>query len=423
MIAALTLFLSTLTAYQIESGCGLSRADLVGILLERAHAPSKLDAASSFPFLPCYFLWIAYTWFHSHHLPSRSHFLLLYFSKLIFQLFVNMDPDDSYFPQHDSTMPAAVQTTPAIPPRPSRGMDKDSSIPKIPPRPSSKKRSDRSVSPAPDRFAPSPLNEGFPGKKKSGGLLSPGFGSPDFNDDPNASSSSLPMPSVGEEGMEYSAIQSVEIPVEKPNPVSPEQTSTVAADLQLHAPKPSLPASSAKQRVAAVTRTDSDRAASFGIGRAHGEERAVSREGIKKKPSTSFSTTSDQGQHTDDDHGIPEIGQRVPMNPHLGDVQAPSPAPSEGGRNHTRKHSSRGLPPGSYGLHGHGVVPQDKLEKAYYQKHPEIFKREEHTPIHDRQNDYAMSSADLNKLVRGTASRDTGFGERRRILVGAAGID
>lgn len=312
-------------------------------------------------------------------------------------------------------MPAAtVQSTPAIPPRPARGSENDSSggsLPRIPPRPSSKKRPDRSVSPAPDRFAPSPLNEGLLAKKTSGGLLSPSFASPDYHSDPIDRAGSVPMPSVGEEGIEYGAVTH-ELEEEKANPASPEQTSTVADDLHLHAPKPSLPASSAKQRVAAVTRTDSDRAASFGIGRGHGEERALSREGVKKKPSTSFSTTSDQGQHTDDDHGIPEIGQRVPMNPHLGDVQAPSPAPSESGRHHARKHSARSLPPGSYGLHGHGVVSQDKFEKAYYQKHPDAFKREEHTPIHDRPNDYAMSSADLNKLVRATASRGPASGKR-----------
>lgn len=310
---------------------------------------------------------------------------------------------------------AAVQSTPAVPPRPSRNSDKDSSngsMPRIPARPT-KKRPDRSVSPASERFAPSPLNEGILAKHKPGSSrLSPHYGSSDVDNDPIERSGSVPMPSVGEEGLEYSAVaDELEEEREKPSSTAPEQTSTVAADLKLHAPKPSLPASSAIQRVAAVTRTDSDRAASFGIGRAHGEDRAVSREGIKKKPSTSFSTASDQGQHTDDDHGIPEIGQRVPMNPHLGDVQAPSPGPSEGGKHHKRQHSSRGLPPGSYGLHGHGVTPQDKLEKAYYQKHPDAFQREEHTPIHDRQNDFAMSSADLNRLVRDTASRGAGFGK------------
>jgi hypothetical protein len=48
-------------------------------------------------------------------------------------------------------------------------------------------------------------------------------------------------------------------------------------------------------------------------------------------------------------------------------------------------------------------VPHDKLEKAYYQKHPEAFEREQHTPRHERKNDFAMSSSDLNKLVRASA--------------------
>jgi len=242
--------------------------------------------------------------------------------------------------------------------------------------------------------------------------LSPHYGSHSVDNDPIERSGSVPMPSVGEEGMEYSAVaDELEEEKGKSSSTAPEQTSTVAADLKLHAPKPSLPASSAIQRVAAVTRTDSDKAASFGIGRGHGEDRAVSREGAKKRSSTSLSNTSDPGQQTDDEHGIPVHGQRVPMNPHLGDVQAPSPGPSEGGgKHHKRQNSSRGLPPGSYGLHGHGVTPQDKLEKAYYQKHPDAFYREEHTPIHDRQNDFAMSKEDLNKLVRDTAGRAAGFG-------------
>lgn len=284
----------------------------------------------------------------------------------------------------------------------------------IPPRPS-KKRPERSLSPNADRFAPSPLNEGILAKGTSKPvLLSPNH-MYQSTDDPIERAGSVPMPSVGEEGLEYSAVAD-EIEhdnerEEKSRAASPEQTRTVAEDLKLHAPKPSLPAKSAKQRVMAVTRTDSDKAASYGIGRPSYEERAASREGIKKKASTSFSTGSDHGQQTEDDHGIPEIGQRVPMNPHLGDVQAPSPAPSESSKNHRRNHSSRGLPPGSYGLHGHGKAPQDKLERAYYEKHPELLKKEEHTPIHDRQNDYAMNSTDLNKLVRDTASRGAGLGE------------
>uniref|UniRef100_A0A8H7TRQ1 Uncharacterized protein n=1 Tax=Bionectria ochroleuca TaxID=29856 RepID=A0A8H7TRQ1_BIOOC len=154
-----------------------------------------------------------------------------------------------------------------------------------------------------------------------------------------------------------------------------------------------------------LSRTDSDRAASFGIGR------AASRDGIKKKPSTSLSTGSDNETPLEEEHGIPEIGKRVPMNPHLGDVQAPSfPDTDTPNKGHQRKHSSRGLPPGSYGLHGHGVGPQDKLQKAYYEKNPDALKKDEYTLIHGSQNNYAMTSAELNKLVRETASRGAGVG-------------
>ena len=223
------------------------------------------------------------------------------------------------------------------------------------------------------------------------------------------------MPSVGEEGMEYSSYDQSTPEAQavagkettKPRPTLPEQTRTIAPDLKLHAPKPSLPANTAKRQVMAVTRTDSEKAATFGIGRSSFEERSASRDGVKKKPSTNFSVSSDQGHHTDDDHGIPEIGQRVPMNPNLGDVQAPSPspAPTPEGRHHFRKHSARNLPPGSYGLHGHGSTSVDRLDKQYYQKHPEIREKESHVSLHDRQNDYAMSSDDLNRLVMDTSNR------------------
>ncbi|KAI9151819.1 hypothetical protein HJFPF1_09030 [Paramyrothecium foliicola] len=309
-----------------------------------------------------------------------------------------------------------MQQTPAVPPRPSRSTEKDISagpIPKIPPRPINK-HLERSVSPSAGRFAPSPLHEGIVPKAPKGYHLTPDNGT----EDPIDRSGSVAMPSVGEEGAEYGALTE-ELQQEqeaKSRSASPEQTRHIGDDLKLHAPKPSLPALSAKQRVMAVTRTDSDKAASYGIGRPS-DDRAASRDGVKKRPSSIYSNTSDVGHHTDDEHGIPEIGQRVPMNPHLGDVQAPSPAP--GSENHTRrhhrKHSSRSLPPGSYGLHGHGVAPQDKLEKAYYEKHPELREKEHHHPLHDRQNDYAMSSSDLNKLVRDTANRAVGMGAQAEV--------
>jgi Altered inheritance of mitochondria protein 21 len=311
---------------------------------------------------------------------------------------------------------ATMQQAPVVPPRPSRNQDKDdhshsSSLPKVPPRPI-KNRNDRSLSPSnPERFAPSPLNESpFLSRSPKATRFSPANGN-GFSSDPIERSGSVAMPSVGEEGAEYEVVKE-----ERASP--PEHTRTVG-DLHLHAPKPSLPAQSAKERVAAVTRTDSDRAAAFGIGRPSSEEPGASKSGVKKKASTGQISGSDS--HFDDEQGIPEIGLRVPMNPFAGDIQAPSPAPvsgiSEGlksGRHHGRKTSARGfvdLPPGSYGLHGHGVASSDKLGKAYYEKHPEARQREQSTPLHDRQNDFAMSSTELNKIVRETASRGSGLGK------------
>lgn len=309
---------------------------------------------------------------------------------------------------------ATSQQRPSIPPRPSRSQDKDT-LPRIPPRPVNR-RIERSLSPNPDRFAPSPLNES-PFPSKSSNLLS--VLGPNHNGDPIDRPQSVEMPSVGEEGREY------ELMNESMNEsASPERTRTVGKDLKLHAPKPSLPAQSAKQRVMTVTRTDSDKAASFGIGKPSSEEHpsSSSNRSLKKKAST-ISQQSATESLIEDEQGIPEIGQQVPMYPDAGDVQAPSPAPptstgTEGGRrsrNHVRKTSALGgLPPGSYGLHGHGVAPQDKLEKAYFDKHPHLLSRERTPHHHDRPNDFSMSSEDLNKIVRETASHGPGLGEIQR---------
>jgi hypothetical protein len=236
------------------------------------------------------------------------------------------------------------------------------------------------------------------------------------------------MPSLGEEGCEYAGLakelSSGEHSSSEPGS-SPEQTRTVGEDIKLHAPKPSLPAQSAKQRVQAVTRTDSDKAASYGIGKprsddAHGTS---SNRSLKKKASTISQLSTNESQ-TEDELGIPEIGRQVPMYPNAGDVQAPSPAPisllSERiakSKQQSQKSSSRSLPPGSYGLHGHGVVPQDKLQKAYFDKHPELLKKERTPHHHDRPNDFSMSSDDLNKIVRDTASRTSGLGKSASLSV------
>ena len=282
--------------------------------------------------------------------------------------------------------------------------------PKIPPRPAGRQRS---LSPG-GRFAPSPLNEGF--TKGSKALrFSPETDVNEYNDDPIERSGSVTIPNIGEEGNEYAAVAE-ELKKEEEEKTArvttPEQTRSVADDLKLHAPKPSLPAHSAKQRVQTVTRTDSDKAASYGIGRPSSTEPKA-----YKKKSTASLVSNEDREMLDDEMGIPEIGQRVPMLTNAGDVQAPSPAPSIGpdGRvkHHTRRHSARDLPPGSYGMHGHGVLSTDKLDKAYYDKHPEILSKEKLRKYHDRQNDFSMSSSDLNKIVRDTASHGAGLGRLR----------
>lgn len=300
---------------------------------------------------------------------------------------------------------ATQQQLPVVPPRPSKGQERDqANVPKIPPRPIK-----RGLSPNPDRYAPSPLNGGIPPKK----------------DRSNSSNSlertkSVEIPAVvGEEGMEYAAYADQLASSSEPS-TSPEQTRTVGENMKIHAPKATMPAQSAKQRIAQVTRTDSDRAAAFGIGKPSGESPLTpSSRSLKKKASTASGLS--QSELEDDEHGIPEIGQQVPLLAFAGDVQAPSPAPGahipgETSRpNHKRKNSSRGLPPGSYGLHGHNVDPQDKLGRDYYKKHPELLKLEHHPYQHDRATNFSMSSEQLNKMVRDTETNSQGVGKLKQM--------
>lgn len=147
-----------------------------------------------------------------------------------------------------------------------------------------------------------------------------------------------------------------------------------------------------------------------------------SRTGSRAESSTA---SADRRQSLNgEEHGIPEIGQRVPMYRNAGDVQAPSPSPyqvdhtgSRSGRSHNRTRSGReaSLPPGSYGLHGHGVQPNDKFEKAWYEKHPEEYVKEEQGQygpgVGTPRPDWALSSDDLNKIVRGSAVTGAGLGK------------
>lgn len=324
--------------------------------------------------------------------------------------------------------------TPQIPPRPARATPQTAagaslgSVPKIPPRPVNK-RIERSVSPQRESFGRSPLNDSpflVNQPKQENTALHRTIGGGEANPELHRSTSSINLPSIGQEGNEYAEVFGSTDGVG-----SPEQTQTrgIANDLKLHAPKPSLPISSAKQRVSTITRTDSDQAAAHGIGKASSDDRDPAARPLKAKPSfasQSSNNTERPGSFVEGEHGIPEIGQRVPMYPNAGDVQAPSPAPTQSlfapgigfhndgskPRHHGRKTSARGFegPPGSYGMHGHGVIPHNQFEKAYYEKHPELAKKETVQYQEDRPQ-WAMSSEDLNKIVHDTASRGAGLGK------------
>ena len=330
---------------------------------------------------------------------------------------------------------------PQIPPRPSRTQEQTtggggslgSDVPKIPPRPAHR-RIERSISPQRESFARSPLNEtpfvSNHGNQSKSSLYSSGSANVSSSDLPRRPSS-VALPSIGQEGNEYAEV----FGASEDAGTSPPQTRNVANDLKLHAPKPSLPTSSAKQRVSQVTRTDSGQAAAFGIGKASNDDKDPSSRSLKEKASFASQTSNSNGTERppsslESEHGIPEIGQRVPMYPNAGDVQAPSPglfaAPFAPGigfhndgtkqRHHGRKTSGRAveIPFDAYGKHGHGQIPHDRFEKAYYEKHPELFKKETghyHGPFAEGRAEWAMSSEDLNKIVRDTASRGGGLGK------------
>ncbi|KAL4810478.1 altered inheritance of mitochondria protein 21 [Aspergillus unguis] len=314
----------------------------------------------------------------------------------------------------------ATNTAPVVPPRPSRSpLEKSGTAdgPKIPPRPTH--RIDRTASPMNSNYAPSPLNEPPNGSSLSRTVS---------NDLPPRPPS-VTIPSLGQEGIEYQDLDLVN--AADSHHTAPAETRNVASDLKLHAPRPSLPTSSAKAQVQAVTRTDSGQAAAAGFGSVASPEqdgehqerpsRSIYSAQGSRAASSSASIERPQSFH-EEEHGIPEIGQRVPMLANAGDVQAPSPSPyldSSGqrpGRGHHRTRSGReaSLPPGSYGLHGHGVPTNDKFEKAWYEKHPDEYAKEEQghygSGVGTPRPDWALSSDDLNKIVRGSAVTGSGLG-------------
>ncbi|KAL1311402.1 hypothetical protein AAFC00_001568 [Neodothiora populina] len=264
-------------------------------------------------------------------------------------------------------------SAPQIPPRPSRSPRPESNnptmnIPPIPPRP--QRRLDRSISPSRAEYSRSPLNDlpAGPTSKRSSAAYIPAI--------------------VGEEGLEYESVEEQQA----------TQTRNVAADLPIHAPKAS--------------------AAAAGVG---GSAAEASSHPLKAKPSFSRSNLSLAAE----EEGPPSVGLTVPMLKYAGDAQAPSPMPTTEdateSRNHHRKRSSRHEfgPPGSYGLHGHGLnsfhginEPMDKFDEDWYKKHPEEYKKEKgriYDPGHPS-HEWALSSDDLNKLVHQSSSQGIGMG-------------
>ena len=313
---------------------------------------------------------------------------------------------------------------PTIPPRPTRSQNK---APEIPPRPAAK----RIESPSQKSYQQSPFNEPL-GRSLSNNVSDLNLARPP----------SVTLPSIGQEGNEYADLQyDAGNSLAKTNSQGSEKTRHIGGNLPMHAPKPSHPASMAKAQVQAVTRTDSSQAAAHGLGKAatpvpdDPEPEVESLARLKSKSSFSrpgSSSSSIQNRRSsvsyEDDQPPSGIGLRVPINPYLGDVQAPSPAPGSevhlnahhahhgGQRKHHRTRSGREvfLPPDSYGLHGHGMVPVDKFEKDWYAKHPGEFQRDKeegyYHGIGSGRGESALSSEELNKLVRQTHSRGAGFG-------------
>lgn len=337
---------------------------------------------------------------------------------------------------------------PSIPPRPIRAQAAAaagaSKLPEMPPRPVNKQFG-RSVSPA-NHYPHSPLYE-MPSNTNLGRSVS----NSQVNNDLPRRPPSVSLPSIGQEGSEYADLHYDDSkPTSTLGVEAAAQTRNVGGDLQLHAPKPSLPTTTAKSQVEAVTNTTSKQAAALGIGKPstpgnENHEHAPAPLRPKSSFSRPASSASNERRRSiaynedhEHEHGPAEQGgMRVPINPLLGDVQAPSPAPFSsdrpatgglggeyGSKRHGRTISGREvfLPPGSYGLHGHGVAAQDKFEKDWYAKHPEQYLHDEdqghYSSIGSGRGEFALSSDDLNQIVRRTASRGAGFGIQMSCLLG-----
>ncbi|KAK8170760.1 hypothetical protein BC567DRAFT_264889 [Phyllosticta citribraziliensis] len=319
---------------------------------------------------------------------------------------------------------------PTIPPRPARSTPQQqnpnanangngsTAMPSIPPRP--KRSTERSISPNRDNFARSPLND----PSFINGSSTNHSKRPSASDLP-ARPPSVTLPTIGQEGSEYASFDTPPI-----DENAPQQTRD-AEGLKLYAPTASLPQSTNRSRIAGVTRADSAQVAAAGLGKkpsepdlfpgghSRGHSRSGSSTGRSSRPTSLY--------QQDEEHGIPEIGLQVPMYPNAGDVQAPTPslhsnAPSTGvgyfnnGGSSSAKLHGRPFagPPGSYGMHGHGLKPTDDLERKWYATHPDDAAREAQgaygPAIQENRREWTLSSEQLNKLVQESANKGVGMG-------------
>lgn len=310
-----------------------------------------------------------------------------------------------------------MSAQPPVPQRPARSQDQaaaNDSNPKVPPRPT--RHFERKISHDRDNASRSPLNDSpfaLPGKgdsSLSSGQLTPPAGLPRRN----PSVPSLPL--IGQEGNEYASLD--ESAAAPSTGAAPAQVSNVADDLPLHAPRASD--STTQSKISVVTGGSKSKDA---------ESSPVSHSatGKSRPPSTVYErAASREGHHhSEDEHGIPSFGVTVPMYRNAGDVQAPAAGTSSHGNSRPgsrpptsdgRRRSMQGFygPPGSYGLHGHGHLAYDQFEKEWYARHPEEVAKEQHAlhvpaALQDRPA-YAMSSDELNQLVRDTSRPGSGMG-------------
>ena len=161
------------------------------------------------------------------------------------------------------------------------------STPVVPPRPA------RKLDPSPVR---SPLNAPPAAVAASKPIQSSNLSAEDV---PPRPPSVAALPTLGQEGAEYASFDQLPpeaqvVKNEETTFATPEQTRNIAEEMPLHAPKASLPESTAKSRIQTVTRTDSTQAAAAGIGQSRPDD------DVHKTPADS-STAVDRTRRTSED--------------------------------------------------------------------------------------------------------------------------